>query len=291
MSIKHPIIAVTGSSGAGTSTVMRSFQHIFRRDGIKAGIIEGDAFHRFDRKGMNKELKERERRGDLNFSHFGPEANLLAELEERFRTYSQTGECTTRKYLHVAEEAEPFGQEPGTFTPWEPIEAGTEVLFYEGLHGGYADKSGIDVAQHVDLLVGVVPIINLEWIQKRLRDQNMRGYSPDAVMDTILRRMPDYVNHICPQFSRTHVNFQRVPMVDTSNPFIANDVPSTGESMVVIRFANPKGIDFPYLLSMLTNSWMSRPNTIVIPGDKMSLALQLILTPMILRMVDKARRA
>jgi len=77
-----------------------------------------------------------------------------------------------------------------------------------------------------DLLVGVVPIINLEWIQKLHCDKTMRGYSRDAVIDTILRRMPDYVNHICPQFSRTHVNFQRVPTVDTSNPLIAKDAPA-----------------------------------------------------------------
>lgn len=290
MSRKHPIIAVTGSSGAGTSTVMRSFQHIFRRDGIKAGIIEGDAFHRFDRKGMRAEMANASKDGNANFSHFGPEANLLSELEDRFRAYSETGQCTTRKYLHNAEEAEPYKQEPGTFTPWEDIESGTDMLFYEGLHGGYADDNGINVAQHVDLLVGVVPIINLEWIQKLHRDKNMRGYSQDAVVDTILRRMPDYVNHICPQFSRSHVNFQRVPTVDTSNPFIANDVPSPDESMVVIRFANPKGIDFPYLLKMLDGSWMSRPNNIVIPGGKMALALQLILTPMILRMMDLKKR-
>ena len=126
--------------------------------------------------------------------------------------------------------------------------ADSDLLFYEGLHGGYVG-GGVDVARHVDLLVGVVPIINLEWIQKLHRDRNQRGYSQDAVVDTILRRMPDYVNHICPQFSRTHVNFQRVPTVDTSNPFIARDIPSADESMVVIRFANPKGIDFPYLMS------------------------------------------
>ena len=132
-------------------------------------------------------------------------------------------------------------------------------MFYEGLHGGFADDR-VSVAKEVDLLIGVVPIINLEWIQKLHRDQNLRGYSQEAVVSTILRRMPDYVNHICPQFSRTHVNFQRVPTVDTSNPFIAKDIPTADESMVVIRFANPKGIDLPYLISMLHGSMMSRPN-------------------------------
>lgn len=290
MSTKHPIIAVTGSSGAGTTTVMRSFQHIFRREGIKAQIVEGDAFHRYDRKGMREKMKQAEAAGNRHFSHFGPENNLFAELEALFRGYGETGRGKVRKYLHDAGEAEPYKQEPGTFTPWQDIEPDTDLMFYEGLHGGYVGPEA-NVARHVDLLVGVVPIINLEWIQKLHRDKSMRGYSQEAVVDTILRRMPDYVNYIVPQFSRTHVNFQRVPTVDTSNPFIAADIPSADESMVVIRFANPKGIDFPYLLSMLHDSWMSRPNNIVVPGGKMGLAMQLIFTPMILRLMDLKKRA
>lgn len=290
MSRYHPIIAVTGSSGAGTTTVMKSFQHIFRREQLKAQIVEGDSFHRFDRKAMRAAMRDAEASGNRNLSHFGPEANLLAELETLFRTYAQSGTGKVRKYLHDAEEAAPFGQEAGTFTPWADVEPGTDLLFYEGLHGGYRDAQ-TDIAKHADLLVGVVPIINLEWIQKLHRDKNLRGYSQEAVVDTILRRMPDYINYICPQFGHTHVNFQRVPTVDTSNPFIARDIPSADESMVVIRFANPKGIDFPYLMAMLHDSWMSRPNTIVCPGGKMGLAMQLIFTPMILRLMDLKRRA
>ncbi len=290
MSVKHPIVAITGSSGAGTTTVMSSFRHIFRREGIHAQIVEGDSFHRFNRMEMRAALKEAEAAGNRNLSHFGPEANLLADLEALFRGYGETGQGKVRRYLHDAEEAAPFGQEPGTFIPWQDIESGTDLLFYEGLHGGYADTK-VNVASHVDLLVGVVPIVNLEWIQKLHRDQKMRGYSQEAVVETMLRRMPDYVNHIMPQFSRTHVNFQRVPTVDTSNPLIAKDIPSADESMVVIRFANPKGIDFPYLLSMLDGSMMTRPNTIVVPGGKMGLSMQLIFTPMILRIMDQKRRA
>ncbi len=79
--------------------------------------------------------------------------------------------------------------------------------------------------------------------------------------------------------------------MDTSNPFIARHIPSADESMVVIRFTNPRGIDFPYLLSMLHDSMMTRPNTLVIPGGKMGLAMQLIFTPMILRLMDAKRRA
>ncbi len=290
MSVKHPIVAITGSSGAGTTTVMKSFQHIFRREGIRAQILEGDSMHRYDRMAMREEMKQQQAAGNLSFSHFSPDANLLGELADTFRQFSESGTGKVRKYIHDDGEAAEFGQPPGTFTPWKDMDEGAELLFYEGLHGGFVGD-GADVAKHVDLLVGVVPIINLEWIQKLHRDQNMRGYSQEAVMDTILRRMPDYTRHICPQFSRTHVNFQRVPTVDTSNPFIAKDIPSADESMVVIRFANPKGIDFPYLLSMIERSWMTRPNTFVIPGGKMGLAMQLIFTPMILRLMDRKKRA
>ena len=290
MSVKHPIVAITGSSGAGTTTVMKSFQHIFRREGIKAQILEGDSMHRYDRMAMREEMKKQQSAGNLAFSHFSPDANLLTELADTFRQFSESGSGKVRKYIHDDGEAAEFGQPPGTFTPWKDMEAGAEMLFYEGLHGGYVGE-GADVAKHVDLLVGVVPIINLEWIQKLHRDQNMRGYSQEAVMDTILRRMPDYVHYVVPQFSHTHINFQRVPIVDTSDPFAARHIPNPDESFLVIRFANPRGIDFPYLMSMLQGSFMSRANTIVCPGGKMDLAMQLILTPMLWRLMDRRRQA
>jgi phosphoribulokinase len=270
--------------------VTRTFQDVFRREKVRAAVIEGDSFHRYDRVQMRERQSEAERAGNGHFSHFGPENNLFAKLEELFRDYAASGTGFSRNYLHDATEAAPFQQEPGTFTPWKQIPEGTDLLFYEGLHGAVVTPE-VDIARHPDLLIGVVPVINLEWIQKLWRDKHVRGYSADAVTDTILRRMPDYVNYICPQFSRTHVNFQRVPMVDTSNPFIARDIPAAGESMVVIRFANPKGIDFAYLLSMVHDSFMSRANTIVVPGGKMELAMQLIFTPFVWRMMERRKRA
>ena len=290
MSEKHPIIAITGSSGAGTTSVTHTFEDIFRREGVHAAIVEGDSFHRYDRTEMKMRLAEAETQGNKNFSHFGPENNLFSDLEALFANYAQTGTGNQRKYLHDHQEAAPFKQEPGTFTPWEDVPAGTDLLFYEGLHGAVVTPE-VNIAKHPDLLIGVVPVINLEWIQKLWRDKSKRGYSTEAVTDTILRRMPDYVNYICPQFMHTHVNFQRVPMVDTSNPFIARDIPSPDESMVVIRFAKPKGIDFQYLRSMIDGSYMSRANTIVVPGGKMELAMQLIFTPFIWRMMERKRRA
>ena len=290
MSQKHPIIAITGSSGAGTTSVTRTFENIFRREKVSAAVIEGDSFHRYDRKEMKARQAEAERQGNKHFSHFGAENNLFAELEQLFHSYSESGTGRRREYLHDAAEAAPYQQEPGTFTAWEDLAPDTDMLFYEGLHGAVVTPE-VNVAKYPDLLIGVVPVINLEWIQKLYRDKNVRGYSAEAVTDTILRRMPDYVNYICPQFAHTHVNFQRVPVVDTSNPFIARDIPNADESICVIRFANPKGIDFPYLLNMIHNSWMSRANTVVVPGGKMDLAMQLIFTPFIWRMIERRKRA
>ena len=290
MSTKHPIIAVTGSSGAGTTSVTRTFNWIFRRERINAVLVEGDSFHRYDRAEMKQKMAEAAAKGDNHFSHFGPENNLFAELEELFKVYGETGQGKIRRYLHNEKEAEPFKQEAGTFTEWREIAGDSDLLFYEGLHGALVTPK-VNVSRHVDRTIVVVPIINLEWIQKLHRDKDTRGYSTEAVVDTILRRMPDYVNYICPQFSHTHVNFQRVPTVDTSNPFTARYIPTADESFVVIRFANPKGIDFPYLLSMIHDSFMSRPNIIVTPGGKMELAMQLILTPMILKLMDVRRRS
>ena len=286
MSQKYPVVAITGSSGSGTSTVRDSFQHIFTRDSINANIIEGDAFHKYERDEMDALIKKNFKNYNVNFSHFSPDANLLGELADNFKTFGETGTYKTRRYIHTEEEARIYGQKTGTMTPWN--DSISELLFYEGLHGGYVGPEA-DVAKYVDLLVGVVPIINLEWIQKVHRDKRIRGYSKEAVMDTILNRMPDYINYIAPQFSRSHINFQRVPLVDTSNPFIANDIPSADESFVVIRFDDPAGVDFAYLLRMLHGSMMTRPNTIVVPGGKMGLAMQFIFTPLI-RDLNKKRK-
>jgi len=292
MSKKHPVVAVTGSSGAGTTTVKRAFEHIFYRDKVTPVVVEGDSFHRYDRMAMREAVaKAHEESKDL--SHFGPEANLFDKLEEMFRVYGETGGGKKRYYLHSEEEAIEHNARlgtdlgPGQFTPWEEMAEGSDLLFYEGLHGGVVTDNA-DVAKFTDLLIGVVPIVNLEWIQKIFRDNAERGYSAEATVDTILRRMPDYINHVTPQFSRTDSNFQRVSTVDTSNPFIARDIPTPDESFVVIRFKDPVkfNVDFPYLMSMIHDSFMSRRNTLVVPGGKMGLAMEIILSPIIEQMME-----
>jgi phosphoribulokinase len=282
MSKKHPIVAVTGSSGAGTSTVKSAFEHVFLREGINPVVIEGDSFHRYSHEEMEEAIKKAEKAG-RSVSHFGVEANLFDRLEELFRCYGKNGTGKKRLYLHTEEEAAPYpGMKPGDFTPWENIRPNTDLLFYEGLHGGVRTDT-VDIASHVDVLVGVVPIVNLEWIQKIHRDNAVRGYTTEAVVDTIMRRMRDYVQYITPQFSLTDVNFQRVPTVDTSNPFVAREIPTADESYVIIRFRDPRrfNVDFTYLLSMLKDSFMSRRNTIVAPGGKMGFAMEIILTPIV----------
>lgn len=289
MSAKHPIISTTGSSGAGTTSVKRIFEQIFRRENIDAAFIEGDAFHRYDRTAMKQKVAEEEAKGNPNFTHFHADANELEILESVFEEFGRRGTGKTRTYVHDEEEAKLYGQQPGTFTDWREFPP-SKLLFYEGLHGcAVTDK--VNLVRHADLKIGVVPVINLEWIQKIHRDRSTRGYSTEAVMDVILRRMPDYVRYITPQFAHTDINFQRVPIVDTSNPFIARWIPTADESMLVIRFARPRGIDFPYLLSMIHDSFMSRANSIVVPGNKLDLAMQLILTPLILQLTERQNRA
>ena len=289
MSDKYPIIAVTGASGAGSPTVKAAFNHIFYRQNAIPLMVDGDSFHRYDRHAMRAAESEA-RQGSRVLSHFGPDANLFAEQMRLFEQYAATGAGKRRFYLHTAEEARSFGQEPGTFTPWEDIPEGTDALLYTGLHGGVV-ADGVDMTRHVDLLIGVVPIINLEWIQKIHRDIGERGYKAKDVTETILRRMSDYVHYITPQFSRTDVNFQRIPTVDTSNPFVATEVPTLKESHVVIRFRDPVEfkVDFPYLLEMIHDSFMSRRNTIVVPGGALELAMELVLTPVVGAMLERRR--
>jgi phosphoribulokinase len=195
----------------------------------------------------------------------------------------------TRLYVHDVEEARALGAPIGSFTPWTEIEPDTDLLLYEGLHGAVVTGDH-DVARHADLKIGVVPVINLEWIQKIHRDMQLRGYSVEAVTQTILRRMYDYVHYITPQFSRTHINFQRVPTVDTSNPFAVEGIPSPEESLVVIRFARRDEADLARLLRAIDNAFASRPDTLVVPGTSMAQAMDLILTPRI-RAMMQARRA
>lgn len=289
MSNIHPIIAVTGSSGAGTTTTTNAIKHIFRNQKIKAAVVEGDSFHRFSRPEMDVEIRKAQKQG-RHISYFGAEANDFNALEQLFVNYGYNATGQVRKYLHTFDEAVPFNQMPGTFTPWHDIEPQTDVLFYEGLHGGVTTEE-VDVAKHVDLLIGMVPIVNLEWTQKIIRDTQERGHTRKDVMSSIVRSMDDYIKHITPQFSRTHINFQRVPTVDTSNPFSATDIPSLDESFVVIRFRNVNNVDFPYYLQMIDGAFMSKIDTMVVPGGKMGFAIELMLTPLILKLMEKKKRS
>jgi len=287
MSAKYPVISVTGSSGAGTSTAKVALEHIFRREKVTPAIVEGDCFHKFDRMEFRAKSKEYEAAGK-RLSHFSAEANLFDKIAELFDSYRRTGKGLARTYVHDDEEAEFYGVEAGKFTDWRDIGEGSDLLFYEGLHGGVEE-----VRPYVDLLMGIVPVVNLEWIQKIHRDTAMRGYSTDAVVDNILQRMHDYIHFMTPQYTNTDINFQRVPLVDTSNPFIARDVPTADESLIVIRIRKPEqwGIDFPWLTSMLHDSFMSRRNTLVVPAGKMVLAMELILAPIIHELLEKRRKA
>jgi phosphoribulokinase len=290
MSAEHPIIAVTGASGAGTSSARAVFHRIFDSLSLNAAFVEGDSYHAYDREQMRALVEKARIRGE-NFSHFGPGANLLDKLERLFRDYGARGTGVTRRYLHTEEEAREARLPEGTFTPWTRLPADTDVLFYEGLHGGLVTTE-VNIARHVDLLIGVTPIVNLEWIQKIRRDRDHRGHKVDDVTRTILRRLPDYVTYITPQFSRTDVNFQRVPLVDTSNPFIEQDIPRPNESLVVINFRLNSRVEanIGKLLDRIPDAFLSRPTTLVVPGQYMERAMEATLRPAVKRLAQRAQK-
>ncbi|MEJ2180285.1 MAG: phosphoribulokinase [Gammaproteobacteria bacterium] len=315
MSSRHPIVAVTGSSGAGTSTVQHAFADIFRRAGIKGAFVHGNSYRRYTPEQVERVFREAAERGNP-ISHFGPEANHFDRLEGLFREYARSGTGLVREYIETADMAEAYRQPLGTYTPWTELESDTDLLFYEGQHGACIEATwsmrkmsdshnpvvvkerhklltredvGVDIARWVDLLIGVVPSINLEWIQKIHSDFSGAGRSVEATVMSILHRMPDYVRYITPQFSLTDINFQRIPLVDTSNPFIALDVPRADESMVVIRFREPKKYDFPRILKQFPYAFMSRPNTMVVQGGDMQNALEVICAPLVEKLVDEKR--
>jgi len=288
MSTEFPIVAITGSSGAGSSYVTTAFEHIFRRERIKAVYIQGSAFHRYERKEMQKELKKAHKEG-RQLSHYGPEGNCLDKLETLFFQYSSIGTGMHRHYLHSREYADKYGQKPGTLTPWKKLKKNSDLLFYRGLHGA-AITGDIDISQYPDLTIGVVPNVNLEWIRKIKRDSSLRNYSPEEVKQSILDRMYDYTHHITPQFSRTHINLQMIPAVDTSDPFNVTDIPEVEECFMVIHFRKKIKPDFTHLLKVIPNSFMSRSNTIVVPASKLVLALEVIMGPLIHELVLKSRK-
>ncbi len=288
MSKKHPIIAVTGASGAGTTSVQETFRAICASAKINAAFVEGDSYHRYERDEMRRLIDAWERTAGRTISHFGPEANLLQELEQLFISYGANGSGQVRQYLRDEDSARSFRRKPGTFTDWSELEADSDLLIYEGLHGGFVTNE-TNIAQHVDLLIGITPTINLEWIQKLDRDQKDRGHSVDDVTQTILRRMPDYVEHIVPQFSRTHINFQRVPTVDTSNPFSNSGIPTASQSLIVIRFNDPDQKEIDDILSKLVRAFQSREDSIVVAGELYENALREIIEPRLINLSKLAR--
>lgn len=304
--LRHPIVAVTGSCGAGLSTVRHAFKTVVRRLGLNAVMVHGDAFRRYT-EGQFATLLEDAHASGRHLSWFGPECNHFAELEALFRGYARSGGGMLREYAHNEKHAAKLGIPVGEFSDWKPLPPGSDLLFYEGQHGGVVAQTwtrrkvdtrhfptgidrrvnarGVDVAQYVDLLIGIVPAINLEWIQKIHRDDKRGLCPPEKTVDTILRRMDDYIHYIVPQFGLTDINIQRIPLVDTSNPFMARDVPSEDESALVVHFRDRSRHDFVELLRRIPGACMTRPTTMLIPGRTLSHVLEVICRPMLEQLI------
>jgi phosphoribulokinase len=288
MSAEYPIVAITGASDYSTSMITQALQHIFYRERIKAVYVSGSGFHRYDRKTMRAEVLKARAEG-RKLSHFGPEGNHFDKLESLFFQYAATGTGQFRYYLHSDTFAKEMGLEPGTFSPWLQMDPDNDLLLYRGLHGGVIYED-IDISSYPDLLIGAVPSINLEMMRRIDRDLR-RGSSEEEVRQVVLDRLPDYVEYITPQFGRTHINFQIMPMVDTSNPFQFDELPSLEESYLVIHFQQlTKQFDLPRLLKLIPNAMMSRRDQMVVPGPQMKTAVEIILMPLITQLIEKSRR-
>ncbi|MDH5546401.1 MAG: phosphoribulokinase [Gammaproteobacteria bacterium] len=317
MSSQYPVIAVTGSAGSGISSAANDFRQIFQRGNVNACFVHGNSFRKYPGKDLVRMFRDAEKSG-TPLSAFGPEINLLNRLEGLFQEFSRSGSGTVREYVESDEQAQRLGVEKGLFSAWEEIPVDTDVLFYEGHHGGYIESlwskrelsqsnnplviqkrqqsqtiedPGVDIAQWVDLLIGIVPSINLEWMQKINRACQLTFCSAQDAVNLILRRMPDYVKFITPQFSWTDINFQRIPMVDTSNPFVLTDVPLEDECMVVVRFREPKKYNLIAYKEKFPGAKFTRPNTLLIPNTHMSQAIRTICEPIVTQLMERRKEA
>jgi len=288
MSAKHPIVAITGAMESGSVSVIQALERIFYRERVKAVYIDGSAFRRYDRTAMREEVRKAQEEG-RTLGHFGPEGNHLDKLASLFLEYATVGKGAYRHYLHTSRQAEKYGQAVGTFTPWEPMDPDSDLLLYRGLHGA-AVADGVDVAQYPDLSIGIAPNANLEWMAKIQHEIKEKGVALEDAKTALLNRLHDYVHHITPQFMRTHINFQLIPLVDTSDPFGAEAVPSPDECYLVMRFSKQFQPDFVPLLHDIPGAFMSRRNTLVVPSSKTLMAIELVLVPIIHRLIDNSRQ-
>lgn len=310
MSVKHPIIAVTGACGAGTTSVQKIFKEIFFRQKIQAGFVEGDGFLRYDDDETDNLVLQAKSEGK-SLSCYGPDLNDFSKLESCFKEYAEKATGCLRYKVNQANQHQ-YDVAPGRFTEWQKIPADTDCLFYEGMHGGVVAQSwtrrkstdavavkqerrsgrsgeGVNAAQYVDLLIGVAPAINLEWIQRIQGDRIKRLFTAEKVTEQILHQMQDYIHFIVPQFSLTDINFQRMPVVDTSNPFDVPLVPNDDESVLVVSFREPQKHDVAYYADCIEGAMLTRRNSLVIPGSGMDHALDVICSPLIEKLISESR--
>ncbi len=178
MSVRHPIIAVTGSSGAGTTTVMKTFDHIFRREQHQG---PGDRGRFVSRLQPGRDARARARGGHGQGSDHQP-FRTGVEPVGRARRHDGSLRRHRRRQgapLHPRRRgsASSSSGEPGTFTTGSRCRRTATCSSTKGCMAATRTARWMS-REKVDLLVGVVPIINLEWIQKLHRDQQHARLQP-----------------------------------------------------------------------------------------------------------------
>ena len=148
-----------------------TFEQIFRREGVKAAISRATPSTATTAPACVSDGGGRGR-GNGAFQPFRPEANLFAELEAMFRRlWRDAAPASTRHYVHDDAEAEVYGAPPGTFTRVGGRSAEAPTCCSTRACMARVVTEQVNVARHADLKIGVVPVINLEWIQKIHRDK------------------------------------------------------------------------------------------------------------------------
>lgn len=167
------VIGIAGDSGAGKSKLLEKIEHLFGT-GKDILFIEGDGDHRWAR-------------GDENWEQYtalDPKANYLYRQADDIRKLKRGNYVLRSEYSH----------ETGEFSERMRIDSRKYIVLC-GLHSLYLPA----LREEIDLKIFMDTDITLRNYWKIKRDTKNRGYSKEAILAQIEKRIPDAKKYIYPQ--------------------------------------------------------------------------------------------